>query len=39
MAEINEVDFDFLVDITVAKQWISGRVNYETSSYGLSYNV
>jgi hypothetical protein len=37
IVETNEVNFDVSADITVSKQWISGRVNYGTSSYGRSY--
>jgi len=37
IVEINEVNFDVSDDITVSKQWVSGRVKYGTSSYGCSY--
>jgi hypothetical protein len=33
----NEVNVDVSDDIAVSKQWISGRVNYGTSSNGWSY--
>jgi hypothetical protein len=38
IVEINAVNFDVSDNSTVSKQWISGRVNYGTSSYGWSYN-
>ena len=37
IVEINEANFDVSDDITVTKQWVSGRVNYWTGSYGCSY--
>jgi hypothetical protein len=37
IVETNEANSDVSDDITVSKQWISGRVNYGTSICGQSY--